>query len=441
MNQPASRWVRRARAKASAGSRAMGQGADLHLMRELNRLAVLNCVRTRGPISRVAIARSTGLSRTTVGSIIDALLQEGIVQEGEAARAARSGGRRPILVHFNAAAGYIVGVDLGRTHLTLILTDLSGQIIRRCSGPFTVAAGPDAGLAAVSAAVRRLIQEQGVPWDRLVGVGMGIPGPMDARLQVLVSPPRMPGWGGVPIGKRLAQELRVPVYVDNDANMGALGESRYGAGRGVADLAYIKIATGIGGGLVLNGKIYRGSRGSAGEIGHMTIIEDGPACDCGNRGCLEAIAGAQAIVEDARRGWALERGTPLPRLRTGDPEVDIADVVTAAQRGDQASRAALARAGDHIGIALAGLINLTNPALIIIDGGVARAGELLLGPIRRAAAERSLRAASAATRIVAAALDGDAIAMGGVATVVDAVFGTVHHSGDPDESMVARAGE
>jgi predicted NBD/HSP70 family sugar kinase len=398
MNQPASRWVRRARAKASAGSRAMGQGADLHLMRELNRLAVLNCVRTRGPISRVAIARSTGLSRTTVGSIIDALLQEGIVQEGEAARAARSGGRRPILVHFNAAAGYIVGVDLGRTHLTLILTDLSGQIIRRCSGPFTVAAGPDAGLAAVSAAVRRLIQEQGVPWDRLVGVGMGIPGPMDARLQVLVSPPRMPGWGGVPIGKRLAQELRVPVY-------------------------------------------YRGSRGSAGEIGHMTIIEDGPACDCGNRGCLEAIAGAQAIVEDARRGWALERGTPLPRLRTGDPEVDIADVVTAAQRGDQASRAALARAGDHIGIALAGLINLTNPALIIIDGGVARAGELLLGPIRRAAAERSLRAASAATRIVAAALDGDAIAMGGVATVVDAVFGTVHHSGDPDESMVARAGE
>jgi glucokinase-like ROK family protein len=438
MNQPASRWVRHVRAGADGSNRAtLGQGADLHLMRELNRLAVLNCVRTCGPVSRVAIARHTGLSRTTVSSIIDALLHEGIVQEGEAASAARRGGRRPILVHFNAAAGYIVGVDLGRTHLTLILTDLSANIISRRSGPFTVTDGPHAGLARVAAAVRALLQEQGVPWDRVVGIGLGIPGPMDVTLQALVNPPRMPGWDGVPIAKRLTRELHVPVSADNDANMGALGESRYGAGHGTRDLAYIKIATGIGGGLILDGKIYRGSRGSAGEIGHMTIREDGPRCDCGNRGCLEVIAGAQAIVEDARRGWALERSAPTWRPNTGDPEIDIADVVTAAQRGDQASRAALARAGDHIGIALAGLVNLTNPSLILIDGGVARAGELLLEPIRRATAARSLRAASASTRIIAAALEGDAIALGSVATVVDAVFRVAPHSGGPDHRTTA----
>jgi predicted NBD/HSP70 family sugar kinase len=206
----------------------------------------------------------------------------------------------------------------------------------------------------------------------------------------------------------MRRELDVPIFLDNDANMGTLGESRYGAGRGVENMAYIKLGTGIGGGLILNGVIYRGG-GSAGEIGHVTINADGPECACGNRGCLEALAGAGAIVEDASQGASNAAST-------------ISDVVCAAQEGDQRCRAALERAGIYVGVAVADLINLCSPSLILLDGGVSRAGELLLEPLRRTAAARSLPIAWANTTIRLAQLGDNAIALGAVSTVLDATF-------------------
>ncbi len=386
------------------------RGADLHTMRELNRLLVLNCVREEGPVARVTIAQRTGLSRTTVSSIIDALLQEGLVREGSTQNAAPTGGRRAILVHFNADAGYILGVDVGRTHLTVLLTNLAAEVVARYSGPFDASQGPAVCLPLIVAALRAFVTEHGLAWTQIVGVGLGIPGPMDAQLRQLISPPRMPGWNGVDVQQILGRELNVPIYPDNDANMGALGESRFGAGRGISDLAYVKIGTGIGCGLVINGGIYRGSRGSAGELGHVTIIADGPLCDCGNRGCLEAVAGASAILQDVHAAL-------------GRDYQDVAEVVQAALSGDAACQTAIERAGDHIGIALAGLVNLVNPSVILIDGGVARAGELLIAPIRRAIATRSLAFATAAMQIVHGEQGDNAIALGAVATVIDAAFG------------------
>lgn len=406
------------------------KGADPQFMREHNRLLVLNGVREHGPIARATIARRTGLSRTTISVIIDALLADGLVREGETQSATSAGGRPATLVHFNAIAGYIIGVDMGRSHLTFLLTDLAAQPVARRSGPFSIDHGPDLCLAQVVAALNDFLTEQGVAWAQIVGVGMGIPGPMDARLHRLVSPPRMPGWNGVDVRRILGQRLGVPVYVENDANLGALGESRYGAGRDVTDLAYIKIGTGIGGGLVIGGQVYHGSRGSAGEIGHVTLDENGPVCSCGNRGCLEAIASADAIVADARAALSLRRDVPSNAATVGasgalsglaDP--DIADVVQAALQGDPASRAAIEHAGEHVGVALASLVNLTNPSLILVDGGVARAGELFLDPIRRAVVARSLAIASHHAHIVVGELRDNAIAFGGVATVADAAFG------------------
>ncbi|HEX9068508.1 MAG TPA: ROK family protein, partial [Ktedonobacterales bacterium] len=206
-------------------------------------------------------------------------------------------------------------------------------------------------------------------------------------------------------------------------NMGALGESRFGAGRGVSNMAYVKVATGTGCGLVVNGSIYRGSFGSAGELGHVTIDEEGPLCDCGNRGCLETFASAHAIVHDAVHGISLARegstARPTPR---DEASTDIADVVTAALAGDPAAIAAIRRAGEHVGVAVAGLVNLMNPSLILIDGGVARAGDILLEPIRNAIATRSLKAASTNACVELAALGEDAIALGAVAAVIDAAF-------------------
>jgi glucokinase-like ROK family protein len=409
---------------------AAAQGTGLHHVREFNRLLVLNCIREHGPIARVMIARRTGLSRTTVSSIVDTLLQEGLVREGSFSQSAPEGGRRAILVHFNADVGYVVGIDVGRSHLTILITDLAANIIAQQSGPFDLERGPRICLPLLVAEVRVFVEASGIPWDRIIGIGLGIPGPLDVRLRELSGPPGMQSWDGVDVWQILQQEFAVPLCMDNDANMGALGESRYGAARGVANMAYVKIGTGIGGGLIINGQIYRGQAGSAGELGHITIDENGPRCVCGNRGCLETLAGARAIVEDARRGTSLRRSAgpdgaeesaQSPALAESSA-VDIADVIQAANAGDAASIAALEHAGERIGIALAGIINLFNPSTIVVDGGVARAGEILLAPLRRAAEACSLPAAWKGTRILPGELGTTAIALGAVSTVLEAAF-------------------
>ena len=415
------RDMRSREAGAKPGA-APALGADLRLMRQLNQLLVLNCVRRYGPIARVTIARRTGLSRTTVSSIMDTLLIEGIVREGDTQDATPSGGRRAILVHFNAAAGYVLGVDMGRSHLTIVLSDLAAHVVASRSGPFDVALGPGACLPVLIAELNAFLGERGVTWSRVIGVGLGIPGPLDARRCTLVRPPRMPGWDGVNVCRILGRGISVPIFLDNDANMGALGEISFGAGRGVADLAYVKIGTGIGSGLVMGGKVYRGSSGSAGEIGHVTVEENGPLCDCGNRGCLEALAGAQAIASDARRAGCQHAIAASSADDTAECIPDIAEVVRCALTGGEACRAVIARAGERIGVVLAGLVNTTNPSVILVDGGVARAGDLLLDPIRAAVAARGLPAASAHTSILAGALGANAVALGGVATVLDAAF-------------------
>jgi predicted NBD/HSP70 family sugar kinase len=394
------------------------KGADLRLMRELNRLLILNCVRVPGPSTRVAVAHRTGLSRTTVGSIVDELLADNLLVEGKTVEAAPTGGRRATLLHFNADAGYVIGIDLGRSHLTLLLTNLAGQVIARRSGPFDAALGPEICLQQVTARLMEFVAEHHIGWHQIIGVGLGIPGPMDAASRMLVRPPRMPGWDRFDIRTVLERACKVPIYLDNDANMGARGERQYGAGRRVDNMAYVKVATGIGCGLIVNGDIYRGSGGAAGELGHVTIDDNGPICDCGNRGCLEAVAGADAItlaVTQAMRAANGAHGAPGP--------LDVADVVQAALAGDKVAREAIERAGYHIGIALAGLVNIFNPSLILLDGSMARSGDLLMEPIRQGIARRSLAASSSTTRIELAQLGDNAIALGAVATVIEAAFG------------------
>jgi glucokinase-like ROK family protein len=413
MTHPANHPMRRLMGNARAGEADDGlpasRGADVRAMREFNLLLVLNCIRQHGPLPRVAIARKTGLSRPTVSSLMETLLRERLVREGELLNSSAAGGRRAVEVHFNASAGYALGVDVGRTHVTLLLTNLAAEIQARQSEPFDTTQGAEACLPLLAARLRAFVEAADTRWDQIVGVGVGIPGPIDGSRRQLVSPPRLPGWDRIDLYESLHRELRVPVFLDNDANMGTLGESRYGAGRGVENMAYIKLGTGIGGGMIMNGAIYRGG-GSAGEIGHVTIDADGPECACGNKGCLEALAGAGAIVQDASRG-------------ASRAACDIADVVQAALEGDPHCSAALERAGEYIGVAVADVINLCSPSLILIDGGVSRAGDLLLSPLRAAAAARSLPIGWTNTTIQLAQLGDNAIALGAVSTVLDATFG------------------
>jgi predicted NBD/HSP70 family sugar kinase len=418
----------RARDMRQSNRSATTKGADLRLMRELNRLLILNGVRATGPITRVAVAHRTGLSRTTVSSIVDELLADNLLFEGQTVEAAPTGGRRATLLHFNAEAGYVIGVDLGRSHLTLLMTNLAGQIVARRSGPFDASLGPDVCLQQLIAELMDFTSEQQIGWHQIIGVGLGIPGPMDAASRMLVRPPRMPGWDQFDIRSVMERACKVPIYLDNDANMGARGESQYGAGRNVENMAYVKLATGIGCGLILKGDIYRGSGGTAGELGHVTIDDNGPICDCGNRGCLEAMAGAAAVTYAAAHGIQRDAsGDIAGQVASADEQtgnaLDVADVVQAALAGDKAAQEAIQRAGYHIGIALAGLVNIFNPSLILLDGSMARAGELLLEPIRQGIARRGLAASSAITKVELAQLGDNAIALGAVATVIAAAFG------------------
>jgi predicted NBD/HSP70 family sugar kinase len=403
------------------------QGADYRFIREVNRLLVLNCVREQGPIARVRIAQRTGLSRTTVSNIMDDLLRDGFVREGELLDAAPAGGRRAMLVHFNADIGRIIGIDVGRTHLAFQITDLAARVIAQWSGPFNMQDGPEICLAHLISKLQEFVAHTGVVWEQVIGMGLGIPGPLDAQLHTLSNPPGMPMWDGVNVWQALHDAFNVPLYLDNDANMGAFSENRYGAGSNSDYLAYLKVGTGIGAGLILNKNVYRGNSGSAGELGHVTIDENGPWCYCGNRGCLETLAGAQAIVHDACYGlslaWAhLPADTTSKLSPEQEQEIDITDVIAAAQEGDVASRAAIEHAGERIGIALAGLINLFNPSTIVIGGGVTRANEIFLRPLRQAASSRSLPAAWEGTRIVIGNLDDSAVALGAVSLVLDAAF-------------------
>lgn len=393
--------------------------ADPSLMRDFNKALVLSLIRQQGTISRADIAKQTHLSRSTVSNIVTELLAANLVQESGTGQS--QGGRRPILIEFNYQAGYVVGIELGATHVLVVVTDLKPQTTAEMEHDFDLTIGPEAGLSLVAEMTRQALVQAEVSLEQVVGIGWGVPGPVRHTTGTVAFPPIMPGWHGFPLRARLEEELGVTVYLDNDANLGALGEWAHGAGRGVDNLAYIKVGTGIGCGLILGGEIYRGQSGSAGEIGHITVDENGPPCRCGNYGCLESMAAGPVI---AHRAQSAIRAGEKTILSTAKPleEITAADVSRAASQGDPLSLQLFHEAGRHIGVALAGLINLLNPKLIIIGGGMAQAGDILLEPIRRSVQSHGLRIAVESCQIVQAQLGREATALGAVTLALEKMF-------------------
>ncbi|MGH2669796.1 MAG: ROK family protein, partial [bacterium] len=275
-------------------------------------------------------------------------------------------------------AEYVVGVDLGGTKILTALVDLTGRVAARVREA-TPQSGPDAVVETIVGTVRRVLKDAHVDVGAVRGIGVGAPGPADPTSGVVFEPPNLSGWHDVPLAAMLSARLAVKTYVENDANAAAVGERWAGAGRGVDDLIYMTISTGIGGGLIFNGRLYHGVSGTAGEVGHMVIDPTGPRCPCGRTGCLEALASGTSIARDARAAVASGRPTTLSPLA---PEaLSAADVARAARDGDPLARELFARAARYVGIGVANLVNLLNPAMVIIGGGVARAGDLLFAPV------------------------------------------------------------
>ncbi len=394
--------------------------------RNLNKHTIIDLIRfTPGGISRVELARVLGLTRAGITVIVNDLQRAGLVQEVEAHS---SGGRKPIVLEINPALGHVVGVDMGATHVSLILADFSARVLHEMNMPLNINLGPQVCLSQVAAYMQTLLETTGLDLKDIKAVGVGVPGPIVSEAGMVSGPPIMPGWDGFPIRDTLQERWKCPVSLNNDAELGALGEWAYGAGRGERNLAYIKVGTGIGAGLLLDGQIYRGVTGSAGEIGHVTIDENGPLCQCGNRGCLEAMAGGQAIAQRAIE--AIHKGQRTILAEKAPVETITAqDVIAAARRGDLFAQHVMAEAGAHLGTAIASLVNFVNPGMVVIGGGVALIGDLLLEPIRRTVQERSLRVASRAVRITAALLGRRSSGMG---AVVQGLSITLHQMADHD---------
>jgi glucokinase-like ROK family protein len=395
-------------------------GSPENFVRQKNKVAVLDLLRKSSTgISRAAIAETLDLSRSTISAIIDDLLERGLVLE-QGAGASR-GGRRPLVLKIHPDIGRVVGVDIGASHLRALVADLDGVVLAAMEEPLRIDYGPEECLRRVYSLVQRLLDQAACGLQHVTAISVGVPGPVVARLGIVSAPPIMPGWDAFPIRQRLEQHWRKPITLENDADLAAVGEWTFGIGRGAANLAYIKIGTGIGCGLLLDGKLYRGVLGTAGEIGHVTISDDGPPCTCGNYGCLEAMAGGRAIAQRALLAVKAGQPTRLARLAAVG-ELTTRDVALAAREGDAVCQQLLADAGRHIGSALASLVNLLNPGLVIVGGGVAQAGPSLLDPLKQAMDEHTMRSSRQAVRVVVAELGPRAVAQGAVAQALTQTF-------------------
>ncbi|MFD0265885.1 ROK family protein [Streptomyces sp. NPDC127106] len=374
-----------------------GSQSSLH---RANLERVVRAVRLAGSLTQAEIARSTGLSAATVSNIVRELKDGGTVEVTDTS----SGGRRARSVSLSGDAGIVIGVDFGHTHLRVAVGNLAHQVLAEESAPMDVDASWADGFDRAEVLVGQLIAGIGVGLEKVIGVGLGVPGPIDVESGTLGSTAILPGWAGINPRQELARRLGVPVYVDNDANLGALGELVWGSGRGVKDLAYIKVASGVGAGLVINGQIYRGPGGTAGEIGHITLDESGPVCRCGNRGCLETFAAARYV---------------LPLLQgTHGPELTMERVVELAREGDPGCRRVIADVGRHVGSGVANLCNVLNPSRVVLGGSLAEAGELVLTPIRESVGRYAIPSAARQLSVLTGSLGSRAEVLGALALVL-----------------------
>jgi len=382
-----------------------GHGA-LRALRERNRAQVIDVLRRSGTASRAEIARRTGLSRTTVSSLVGELQAAGLIAEtGDDGAPGRAGRGRPgVLLKVEPAAGAAIGVDFGHTHLRVAITDLSARVLAERHRELDVDHAAHAALSAAAELVDEVVQEAGVDRARVVGVGVGLPGPLDRETGAVGSSVILPGWAGLRPAEELVARFGLPIAIDNDANLGALAEQAVGAGQGYEDVVYLKLASGIGSGLVLGGRLHRGTSGIAGELGHVRSNPDGVVCRCGNRGCLETVAAGPALL-----------GLLQASHRT---KLTSADLLRLAREGDVGVRRVFADAGRAIGRALADLVNAVNPALIVVGGELSAVGDPLLDGIRDTLERYALPAAAAALEVVPGVLGERAEVLGAAALVI-----------------------
>jgi predicted NBD/HSP70 family sugar kinase len=370
-------------------------------LREANQRRLLRAISSAGSMTQAQIARTTGLSAATVSNIVRELRDLGMVTVSPTS----SGGRRAQSVSLARGTGLAVGVHVTASHLRAAICDMAYDVLVEERIPYDVTQSPERGIRRAEWLVATLIRQARVDRTKIRGIGVAVPGPIEERTGRLGAGTVLATWQGVDIAAELSRRVGMRVQVANDAHAAALGESIWGAGRDIPDLAYLKLSSSVGAALVINGKVYKGYGGLAGEFGHITVNEQGRICRCGNRGCLETVVGGPYLLE-------------LLPVDPGQPRPSLERLVAAAIDGELGSRRVIADAGRAVGAAAAVLCNLLNPQRLVVGGELAGAGDLLLAPIREALVRQALPAAVRMVEVVPAELAGSAAVRGALAAVV-----------------------
>src|SRR5437660_4116796 len=377
---------------AGRASKSRSDGS-LAWLRERNRERVVGVLRTHGRTSQAEIARATGLSRTTVSTLVAELREGGVVFEVDDVKAPDGRGGRPgVQLVLQDSSKAVLGIDFGHSHVQVAVGGLSREVLAERSCELDVDRRAQDALDAAARMAGEVLAKAGVKREAVVCAGIGIPGPVDRAHGTVGSATILPGWLGLRIAEEMERRLGMPVEIENDANCGALAEMTWGAGRDCSNFAYVKAATGIGAGLVIDGRLLRGASGTAGEIGHTTLDEEGALCYCGNRGCLETVASGPSIIRLVANGSDGADGSALTLEHVVELVVD----------GDVRARRAVSDAGREIGVAVAGLCNLINPERVIVGGMLSRAGEVLLQPLRESLRRHAVQAAAENVEVVQA---------------------------------------
>jgi predicted NBD/HSP70 family sugar kinase len=380
----------------------MATAGSLEALRELNRLRVIDALRQRGTASRSEIARQTGLSRTTVTTLVNDLQARGLVVE-QPLLEIHGRGRPPTLLRLDPSVGAVVGIHFDHRHLRVAVADLSSTVLAERWQDHDVDRAAEEALDAAADLVEVVLAEAGIERSRVVGAGVALSGPV-SRDGTVGSTVILPGWEGLNAVDELTGRLDLQVAVDNDANLGALAEVSFGAGRGMSDVIYVMVSSGVGAGIVIDGRLHRGVTGLAGELGHVRVRAEGAVCRCGNRGCLETVASTDAVLSLLRP--------------THGQDLGIRGLVELLDGGDAAAIRVVNDAGREIGRVIAGLCNVLSPGGVIVGGDLGVIAEQLLAGIREALDRYALPTVRAAIELRAGVLGERAEVLGALALVI-----------------------
>jgi glucokinase-like ROK family protein len=400
----------------------MRSGTNLPRVRHYNESVVLEAIRVGDGVSRVEIAQRTGLTAQTVSNIVKRLLNMGLVAEG--GTTSSKGGRRRVTLHINPHATYAVGVQVDGEETCFVIIDLAGRVAVRTRHPTHAHRGPFAIIDQIAESVMRLVEEANVEPDKILGLGVACPGPLDHRHGIVYEPPNLPGWHEVPLAEALNSKTGYPVLVDNDATAAAIGERWAGGAGGTRNFAFVYMGVGVGAGIFLEDHVYRGSTTNAGEFGHMILNPEGPSCTCGSYGCVEAYCAPRSVLAAVSRRLSDGEPSVLAAHAAGDGgRIDFGAICRAARTGDDLAMEEIRRSAQWLGFGVVSLVNLLDVELVVLGGsGFRDADDIYRDEVQRVVEERIMARDRRTLRVQLSMAGEDAGAVGAASLVLEATY-------------------